>query len=142
MIIILPLTHPDTRGHSTTMWTKFYSNFYWYIIHSLIIDNHTSCLWLIWHKENVLNMCKFWDKKEMSCCKKASSIKAVNKKQETESTWDSPRRMEGFQNISYNLKESQIPITPGLSGVWDQNRVNIALYIVFWSVQARPGVLF
>ena len=26
-------------------------------------------------------------------------------------------------------------ITPGLSGVWDQNWVNSALYIVFWSVE-------
>ena len=25
--------------------------------------------------------------------------------------------------------------TPGLSGVWDQNRVNSALYIAFWSVE-------
>ena len=25
--------------------------------------------------------------------------------------------------------------TPGLSGVWDQNRVNSTLYIAFWSVE-------
>ena len=25
--------------------------------------------------------------------------------------------------------------TPGLSGVWDQNRVNSELYIAFWSVE-------
>ena len=27
------------------------------------------------------------------------------------------------------------PDTPGLSGVWDQNRVNSAPYIAFWSVE-------
>ena len=26
-------------------------------------------------------------------------------------------------------------LTPGLSKVWDQNRVNSALYIAFWSVE-------
>ena len=28
-----------------------------------------------------------------------------------------------------------IGFTPGLSGVWDQNRVNSALYIAIWSVE-------
>ena len=31
--------------------------------------------------------------------------------------------------------EKNIYNTPGLSGFWDQNRVNSALYIAFWSVE-------
>ena len=33
------------------------------------------------------------------------------------------------------MMEWSYEFTPGLSGVWDQNWVNSALYIAFWSVE-------
>ena len=87
--------------------------------------------------------CRFFQT-EPSVIRKKSGFRAARERERVKEG-GFLSKAENFYSAHELLRCDRLPVcqcdrnsnllTPGLSGVWDQNRVNSPLYIAFWSVE-------